>query len=239
MILLQQVQTAPTKDVTSLVESLLKVAEMQNNQQSEWSVNGAAFIIIALFVIVILGVVFGILIKSMLNQQKQLTQKILNSSDLLEKFQESFDKNTQVLDKVNNYLQKIESLNEEKAKMEATSSQLHCFVKASLDAFKFKISGNVLRIIKENNIADKDRTENKIDNLINNLYNNFIASFNSFTFKGIRIGDIILDNNWKISQFNLIKDYIYTKDRDLSKFYNDLDILFDSIFQEIRQKIDF
>ena len=32
---------------------------------------------------------------------------------------------------------------------------------------------------------------------------------------------------------------MYTKERDLSKFYNDLDILFDSIFQEIRQKVDF
>lgn len=228
-----------SQEVNNMVESLLKVAQMQNEQQNEWSVNGAAFIIIALFVIVTFGVVFGILIRSMLNQQKQLTQKILNSSDLLEKFQESFDKNTQVLDKVNNYLQKIELLNEEKAKMEATSNQLHCFVKASLDAFKFKISNNVSRIIKENNISNKDRTKTKVDNLINNLYNHFINSFNSFTFKGSKIGDILLDNNWKSLQFNLIHDYIYTEERDLSKFYNDLDILFDSIFQEIRQKIDF
>ncbi len=144
------------------------------------SVNGAAFIVIALFIVVTLGVVFGILIKSMLNQQKQLTQKILNSSDLLQKFQESFDKNTQVLDKVNSYLQKIENLNEERAKMEATSSQLHCFIKASLDAYKFKISNNVLRIIKENNIVDTVKTETKINNLIDNLYKNLITSFNSF-----------------------------------------------------------
>lgn len=236
MILIQQI---PTKEVNSLVESLRQIAEMQHSQQSEWSVNGAAFIVIALFIVVTLGVVFGILIKSMLNQQKQLTQKILNSSDLLQKFQESFDKNTQVLDKVNSYLQKIENLKEERAKMEATSSQLHCFIKASLDAYKFKISNNVLRIIKENNIVDKVKTETKINNLIDNLYKNLITSFNSFLYGGNRVGDVLFDNNWRELQFTLIQDYIYTKERDLSKFHNDLDILFDSIFQEIRQKVDF
>ena len=58
-------------------------------------------------------------------------------------------------------------------------------------------------------------------------------------YSGNRVGDVLFDNNWRELQFTLIQDYIYTKERDLSKFHNDLDILFDSIFQEIRQKSRF
>ena len=154
-------QALASDDVLVLSESVKKLAELQHNQGSEWSVNGAAFIITSLFVIVILGIVFGFLVRSMLNQQKQLTQKVLYSTDLLQKFQISFDKNTQVLDRVNTYLQKIDSINEEKAKLEATQSQLQCFIKASLDAFKFKVSSNVSRIIRENNIMKKKTSDIK------------------------------------------------------------------------------
>ena len=41
------------------------------------------------------------------------------------------------------------------------------------------------------------------------------------------------------SQISLVEEYIYSEQRDLHKFYADLDILFDTIFQEIRQKIGF
>lgn len=227
-------------DVQTLAEALLKIADTQNTQQSEWSVNGAAFIVIALCGFIIFGGVFSLLVRSMLNQQKQLTLKFLNSTDLLQKFQESFDKNTQILNQVSNFLQAIEISNREEAKRETTPDQLHCIVKETLNAYKFKVSVEVAKIIDVNNIADKNKTRVKIENLLKNLNARCIQSFNTFNYKGIKVGDIVKDNDWKVSQYGLIYDYIYTEgNRDLNKFYNDLDILFDSIFNEIRKRVDF
>lgn len=226
-------------DIETLSKSIQQLAELQHNQGSEWSVNGATFILISILVILCMGTVFVLLIKSVLNQQKQLTQKVFERTELLERFQSSFDKNTEVLKQVNDYMQKLELLTEEKAKQEATQSQIHFFVKSTLDAYKYKLSSSTLRIIKENNIINKPKTKLKISKLITNLFNNCVLSFGAFRYRGKHLGEELFDEDWKNSQISLVEEYIYSEQRDLHKFYADLDILFDTIFQEIRQKIGF
>ena len=95
-----------TKDIEALSKSIQQLAELQYNQGSEWSVNGATFILISILVILCMGTVFVLLIKSVLNQQKQLTQKVFERTELLERFQSSFDRNTEVLKQVNDYIRK-------------------------------------------------------------------------------------------------------------------------------------
>lgn len=238
MISLVQLQQSGD-DVSCLVDALLKVAQTQNAHQNEWSVNGAAFIIIAIFGFIIFGSVFGLLIRSILNQQKQMTLRFLGNSDLLAKFQESFDKNTQVLCQVSDFLKDLEVSDLENAKKETTNEQLHCVAKELLNAYKFRMSVEVQRIIEVNNIIDKEKTKQKIENLLINLHTRCIQNFNAFNYRGNKVGDLIDNNNWRIQQYGLIYDYIYNENRDLNKFYNDLDLIFDSIFNEIRKKVDF
>lgn len=225
-------------EVKDLADALIKIAQIQN-QTNEWSVNGAAFIIIALCGFLIFGVIFWVFVKSVLNQQKQMTNKFIDNSEILQKFQESFDKNTSILEHVNLFLENLESVKKDEAKRETTSEQLYCIVKEILNAYKFKVSVEVAKIIEVNNIADKAKTKQKIENLLNNLNTRAIQSLNKFYWNSIRVGDIVKDNDWKVSQYGTIYDYIYAEERDLNKFYSELDILFDSIFNEIRKRVDF
>ena len=227
------------EDPTALIDALIKVAETQNNHQNEWSINGAAFIVVAIFGFIIFGSVFGLLIRSILNQQKQMTLRFLGNSDLLTKFQASFDKNTEILNQVSDFLKEVELTNSENAKKETTTEQLHCAVKEFLNAYKFRMAVEVQKIIDVNNITNKEKTKQKIENLLINLHTRCIQNFNAFNFRGSKVGDLIDNNNWRITQYGLIYDYIYNDNRDLNKFYNDLDLIFDSIFNEIRKKVDF
>ena len=226
------------KDVTALADALIKIANAQYTQD-EWSINGAAFIIVAVSGFLVFGGVFGLLIRSVLMQQRQMVQKFLTSTDLLSKFQESFDKNTKILEQVSAFLKELEVANQENAKRETTRDQLHCITKELLNSYKFKLAVEVQRIIDVNNISDREKTKSKIEILLKNLYQRYIQNFNNFQYQGNKVGELIKDNNWRVSQYGLIYDYIYMENRDLNKFYNDLDIMFGTIFNEIRNKVDF
>lgn len=192
------------EDPTALIDALIKVAETQNNHQNEWSINGAAFIVVAIFGFIIFGSVFGLLIRSILNQQKQMTLRFLGNSDLLTKFQASFDKNTEILNQVSDFLKEIELTNSENAKKETTIEQLYCAVKEFLNAYKFRMAVEVQKIIDVNNITNKEKTKQKIENLLINLHTRCIQNFNAFNFRGSKVGDLIDNNNWRITQYGLI-----------------------------------
>lgn len=232
--------TQKTTDINDLVLSIQKIAELQNSQQTEWSVNGAAFIVTAVFCILILGGVFSLLIKSILNQQKQLTNKILGGNDLIIKFQESFDKNTETLEKVILLLKRTEELNSEKAKREISKEQLYCIVKNLLNSNKFHIISSIWKIIEQNNIKDITKTRAKTNNLINNLHSSFIQTLNNFDYKGTELGSQIkgIQEAWREKEAQLIFDFIYSQEKDSAKLNNELDILFDTFFNEIRQEFN-
>ena len=236
---LLSILTQKTTDMNDLVLSIQKIAELQNSQQTEWSVNGAAFIVTAVFCILILGGVFGLLIRSILNQQKQLTSKILDGNDLIVKFQESFDKNTEILEKVSYLLKKSEELDREKAKREIAKEQLNCIVKNSLNSSKFYIISSIWKIIEQNNIRDTEKTKIKVNNVINNLYNNFNSGLNNFDYKGTELGSQIkiIQESWKDKEAQLMIDFIYSTERDSVRLNNELDILFETFLNEIRQEL--
>ena len=201
------------KDVTALADALIKIANAQYTQD-EWSINGAAFIIVAVSGFLVFGGVFGLLIRSVLMQQRQMVQKFLTSTDLLSKFQESFDKNTKILEQVSAFLKELEVANQENAKRETTRDQLHCIIKELLNSYKFKLAVEVQRIIDVNNISDREKTKSKIEILLKNLYQRYIQNFNNFQYQGNKVGELIKDNNWRVSQYGLIYDYIYMENRD-------------------------
>lgn len=240
MINLLIINSIPSsKDITGFTEAVKQLAELQHSQGSEWSVNGAAFIVISLFIIIILGFVFGILIRSMLNQQKQLTKKILSTSELLEKFQKSFDKNTSVLEKVNSFLSRIEYLNGEKAKLEVNTNQLEIIITECTCAYKYRIIESSLLVVRNYDSKDINKIKNSISNFLDSLYKNFLLTINSFSYRETRLGDYLGETTWINSQQKIIIDYIYSKSNDTIKFRNELDILFGTIIQEIRQEIDY
>lgn len=230
------------EDVTEFVNAINKLAETQYNQ-GEWSVNGAAFIVISVFVILILATVFGILIKSILNQQKQFTEKILNNNDAIAKFQESFDKNTDTLEKVSNYLSSINLLSEDKAKREITSDQAYVILKWALETAKRKIELNTDKIILANNIKDRQRVRDKIKSMVDNIHNGLVSGLNNFDINGNKVGDLVVSNDFLDKKQVLISDYIYSIDdnggRNREKFNSDLDVLFETMSNKIKSKFVF
>lgn len=230
------------EDVTEFVNAINKLAETQHNQ-GEWSVNGAAFIVISVFVILILATVFGILIKSILNQQKQFTEKILNNNDAIAKFQESFDKNTDTLEKVSNSLSSINLLSEDKAKREITSDQAYVILKWALETAKRKIELDTDKIILANNIKDRQRVRDKIKSMVNNIHSGLVSGLNNFDINGNKVGDLVVSNDFLDKKQVLISDYIYSIDdnggRNREKFNSDLDVLFETMSNKIKSKFVF
>lgn len=230
------------EDVTEFVNAINKLAETQHNQ-GEWSVNGAAFIVISVFVILILATVFGILIKSILNQQKQFTEKILNNNDAIAKFQESFDKNTDTLEKVSNYLSSINLLSEDKAKREITSDQAYVILKWALETAKRKIELDTDKIILANNIKDRQRVRDKIKSMVDNIHSGLVSGLNNFDINGNKVGDLVVSNDFLDKKQVLISDYIYSIDdnggKNREKFSSDLDVLFETMSNKIKSKFVF
>jgi len=235
MFLLQII--SKEEEMTALVNAIDKLAKLQS-EKGEWSVNGAAFIVIAVLCIITLGSVFGLLIKSILNQQKQLTKKVLDGNDLLSKFQVSFDKNTEVLEKVGTHLNKIEEVERERFKRETTAEQLNFLVQNVLTSTKFNLVENTLKIIEQNNIINTVKTNKKVMNLVTNLINSIISGLNNFDFQGKKVGDLMNSDKevWRVKQSQIITEYIYSDSKDLLRFHNDLNILFDFFSNQIKEK---
>lgn len=241
-------QVSTSKEVEILTKQVEELARA-NKEIGISNVNSSAFIIISLFIIVIFGAIFGILIRSLLVQQKNLTKKVLDSEDLLNKFQISFDNNTAVLDKVNNYLERIELLGEEQARREATSSQLHYFMKDALNSYKYKLLELVLKVIRERKGENWDtyqeRAKEQVKVSILNISKNFLLSCNSFHYKEKSIGDelYICVENAKENQLQFCLDWIKNNskfDGDmLERVNNKFTTIFDGYFYEIKSKIGF
>jgi len=199
LIILQTVsQTAG--DVSALAQTQHAVGE--------WSVNGAAFIIFS--IILVLGLVSGLAFtgKWVMKQFGKFFEKSLNTSSDLKP---TLDKVVSVLEETTTYLKKVNSETLKSLKVEATENQIYVVLKAGLRVLTLDILEGLKGIIRVNHISDKEYTEERVRTVLSTIHYSLIDGFNNFKIEGRFLGELI-GNAYLEKEIKIALEYIYSAD---------------------------
>lgn len=95
-----------------------------------------------------------------------------------------------------------------------------------------KVCRMIQRIIKENHIADKEKTKKKIYTLISNLHEDRKSRFDSFTFHGKKVSEYV-NPEWVDWVSDAVEVEVYNQESNPDRTYSNIKAVYDRI------KLDF
>ena len=117
-----------------------------------------------------------------------------------------------------------------------TIQQIKAYAQACIDNNRLRLYLEVIRIMNQYGIKDRDATLKRITSLVRNVYNERNNRFDLFVYKGKKLSEYV-NPEWTTRVIDVLMESLYMEDFDTKKLYENLDVVYNDILNEFNRSL--
>ena len=205
---------------------LIKPIESTANSIMDY---GFLIIVAAVFIVFII-IIFISNNKRYTKMFDQLLAQRLDQTDLKKDLSKLVSQITEVLTivKENN-----EGITEQAMQYQTYTGSIK-IVKSYINSTKLEIIRQAMKIVEKNNISNVKNVEDKVSNLLKVIRKKRCLDLSEYKYQNIRLSEVVTVNDEELAE--LIKRYIFDRERTIDRFIGDIDTFFADVLNNAEER---